>query len=726
MMTVIKIRSLQNVPVVGGFRLHRGKIVKRARTIGIVLAIVCLIRIGLPVGAAEPPAGPPTLWSFLGIPQGVHKLKDGHLNKHGDHPKLEHKPPLKRLADPANLEAQNPAIKAAAKIKTEEDLAPQKVKAIKYLATIGCGCYPGVREALLAALEDCTEEVRYEAAEAFAEAAGNPCQFCNRGGCCSQAVIAKLEDMAHGLDDQGCPKEASARVRDAAERALNACRMVTPPEPTPSPRQKELPAETPSVLQNGKEPTPAGNAPIQLKDEDQAPAPPEASTRSKAKSALEVTPAAATVAARITDQVSSAPTAATQVAFAGRRACGCRVPGCRHAAGEVAPSPTEAAPGEAAPAAPAEEAQPAPNALAGNFGAASGPMSAAPNMIGDFFGAGVASCSVIPLFSTDSPGQYPPQSQKICIPNPAAGGVVGRTKIADNTSPLPRDRLLFDYNLFDNVPLTPGGVDVHRFTPGFEKTFFDGMMSFEMKIPMAVTLDNALVAGDVPNVSHGEFGNMALTVKSLLWHRETWALSGGLTIGVPTADATTVAFANGTQAVEIKNEAVHLAPFLGFLWTPDERWFTQAFLQWDLAANDNSVSVLANQFDNTLTPIGSLHDTSFQYLDLGLGYWLYRNPDRYVGLTGLAGVAEVHWNTSLQDTVPVESQGYRIGSFAGQIDVVDVTIGAHLEFANRTTVTLGYATPLGAGADRGFDGEFRIMLNRYFGPRGRFEGIPPM
>jgi hypothetical protein len=332
------------------------------------------------------------------------------------------------------------------------------------------------------------------------------------------------------------------------------------------------------------------------------------------------------------------------------------------------------------------------------------------------------SSSLIPPGTYNPDGQYAPQ--RIIIPNSAAGGVVGRTKIADNTSPIPRDRLLFDYNLFDNVPLAPGGVDVHRFTPGFEKTFFDGMMSFEMKIPMAVTLDNSLVAGAEPNRSHGEFGNMALTVKSLLLQRETWVMSGGLTVGVPTADATSVSFADGTPAVEIKNEAVHLEPFLGFLWTPDERWFTQGFIQWDFAANDNPV--LANQFGDRLTPIGNLHDTTFQYVDLGLGYWLYREPERCAGLIGVAGVAEVHWNTSLQDTVPVASGRYRIGTYASNIDVIDLTVGAHLEFANRTTVTLGYATPLGAGVDRGFDGEFRVMLNRYFGPRGRFAGIPPM
>ena len=108
---------------------------------------------------AVPPAEPNTLWHFLGIPQGCDKIKDAIKNKKGDCPCKERKPPLKRIADPANLDSQNPEIKAAAKIKAEEDLVPQKVKAIKYLASVGCGCYPGVRDALLACLGDCTEEV---------------------------------------------------------------------------------------------------------------------------------------------------------------------------------------------------------------------------------------------------------------------------------------------------------------------------------------------------------------------------------------------------------------------------------------------------------------------------------------------------------------------------------------------------------------------------------------
>ena len=48
-------------------------------------------------------------------------------------------------------EDASPAVKAAAEAKAEEDQAPQKAKAIRYLASLGCGkCYPDTEEALLA------------------------------------------------------------------------------------------------------------------------------------------------------------------------------------------------------------------------------------------------------------------------------------------------------------------------------------------------------------------------------------------------------------------------------------------------------------------------------------------------------------------------------------------------------------------------------------------------
>ena len=71
-------------------------------------------------------------------------------------------------------------------------LRTQKIKAIRYLATIACGCYPQVKPALLAALDDCTEEVRFEAAFAFCRSAGNPCTVCNSSTCCDPDVRRKF------------------------------------------------------------------------------------------------------------------------------------------------------------------------------------------------------------------------------------------------------------------------------------------------------------------------------------------------------------------------------------------------------------------------------------------------------------------------------------------------------------------------------------------------------
>ena len=54
-------------------------------------------------------------------------------------------------------------------------------------------------------------------------------------------------------------------------------------------------------------------------------------------------------------------------------------------------------------------------------------------------------------------------------------------KIGDDTSPLPVDRVFFDYNHFHNALLTANGQDIslNRYTFGLEKTYFDGMTSVE-------------------------------------------------------------------------------------------------------------------------------------------------------------------------------------------------------------------------------------------------------
>lgn len=182
----------------------------RTISIGVMaLATALVVLATTTAGAAEPAAVPTTLLNTLGIPQGVQRVQDALVNRNGNFPQLERKDPIRRIADPANLESDNPAIKTAAKIKKDQDLAKQKIKAIKHLSSVGCGCYPGVAEALLAALEDCTEEVRYEAAVAFCEAAGTPCAFAAR-------VAATPKSCRNCTTWHTAPTKRTARSRPRA------------------------------------------------------------------------------------------------------------------------------------------------------------------------------------------------------------------------------------------------------------------------------------------------------------------------------------------------------------------------------------------------------------------------------------------------------------------------------------------------------------------------------
>ena len=222
------------------------------------------VAVAIPAAAAPAPA---TLWSFLGIPQGVKKVQGALTNRRGNLPKLEPKDAIKALNDPRNLLSENKAIKKAAELKIQEDLKPQKIKALKYLTLIGCGCYDKggeVTAALIAASEDCTEDVRLTVMQEIKTAASNKC--CNNCGqvcCCSEKMLKKLAEVAYERDDAGCYKEPSARVRQAAAEALRTCvpnsepPCIAPEEPKkPEEKAKEDPKKEPK--------TPLKEAPAEL------------------------------------------------------------------------------------------------------------------------------------------------------------------------------------------------------------------------------------------------------------------------------------------------------------------------------------------------------------------------------------------------------------------------------------------------------------------------------
>lgn len=189
--------------------------------------VLCVMAMHASAGFAQEaavPAPTTTLWNFLGIPQAVNKIVDGTVNRRGNFPRLERKPPRLGIADPKNLASKVPVLKKAAEIKAAEDLAPQKIKAIKYLAKMGCSeCYGGVQEALMAAMEDCTEKVRLAAIEAISDVSRRQCESCSKTCCCSEEVSMLLAKIAYEKDDKCCWFEPAERVREAAAEALRAC-----------------------------------------------------------------------------------------------------------------------------------------------------------------------------------------------------------------------------------------------------------------------------------------------------------------------------------------------------------------------------------------------------------------------------------------------------------------------------------------------------------------------
>ena len=305
------------------------------------------------------------------------------------------------------------------------------------------------------------------------------------------------------------------------------------------------------------------------------------------------------------------------------------------------------------------------------------------------------------------------------------GANVGFLKLAENVSPLPRDRVYMNYSYFNNALLGDMRQDVNRFTPGLEKTFYDGWTSIEVRTPFASTYANSQFVdpNDPCGLTDGqavEFGNMSVIFKSIIALGQTWAWTGGMQVALPTAGDTIVRSApGGPTLVRVNNDSVRLMPFSGVIWAPSDRWYSQTLLQLDTATNGNP-AYLGFPGSTTIPPgglaqVGKLQYPTFLYLSFSGGYWLYKN-DRG-RLTGFSPIAELHVNQALQGSDVLDGPNYKLGNNYGVISLVNGVVGANWEWGKRSTLTAAYVTPLGGGVDRWFDGEVRMFYNWRFGPQ---------
>ena len=314
------------------------------------------------------------------------------------------------------------------------------------------------------------------------------------------------------------------------------------------------------------------------------------------------------------------------------------------------------------------------------------------------------------------------------VDTPAGGpdAGLGVTKLGEAGVVLPTDRIYCRYSHVRGAAFASGDEDLDRFMPGLERTFWGGLGSVEVRTPIGLDtpegarltpggLGGAAYAGD----GDARFGNMATYLKLLLASGDHLAITGGLGLTLPTAEDYDVAMADGSSLLRLHNEAVRLRPFTGLLWLPGERTFAQAFAEYDVAAGGNSLEIDAGLLNGTsgsgLRRIGQVEDADAFFFDASLGYWLYRsNASR--GLTGVIPTVEVHQVAATEDGDRVSAGQFVFGDRRGQFSSTSVVAATTFEYGRRTNLTAGYATPLGGGDDRQYDGAFTAMLSRRWGP----------
>lgn len=301
--------------------------------------------------------------------------------------------------------------------------------------------------------------------------------------------------------------------------------------------------------------------------------------------------------------------------------------------------------------------------------------------------------------------------------------IAGLSKVAENNSPIPQDRLFFIQNHFHNAVKTEqdiiavGAVSddahVNRSTFGIEKTWLNDMASIEVRLPFLTTGD--LRTASPLTTDNVNFDGVGLTLKALLYEGSKGAISCGLGSMIPVGDETTFTTTIGSYVID--SETFHLSPFLAASRQIGDNWFTQGFVQVDFPIDDDDVTATVT---GTTFDAGSVAPPTLLHLDGSLGAWLYRNQYARF-LTGFASMMELHYTRSIsdvntlsfEDPIPITLGDFTQGK-PGGIELLNLTAGMHFEIRNQTTFRIAAVAPLLEGVRRAFDTEVQFQINRHF------------
>ncbi len=326
-----------------------------------------------------------------------------------------------------------------------------------------------------------------------------------------------------------------------------------------------------------------------------------------------------------------------------------------------------------------------------------------------------------------------------------------RFSVADNQSPMPQQRVYFNYQYLHNNFTTlsfdanqPQGFDIiqstkqfdsHRFLFGMEHLVLYGAASIQFQVPFANSLGSDIVGqsavdGPAPGEQDTELGNISLILKGVLY-RDCWStLSVGLGIDLPTAEDVSLSFVTTGERLEIENQTVLLHPFVGLLYTPNPVWFFQAFAQASLPVGTNDSTYAAGGAVNSF----EIDPRSLLRLNGSAGAWLYQAchccrccerccPCCEPTIKGVAAMTELHYTTKIEHGQDFEivAPGPDNNLFVDTttpLDYLNLTLALQVACRNNTAVRAGVVLPLLGGgvdpSDQPFDWEFQLQVNRFF------------
>jgi hypothetical protein len=232
-------------------------------------------------------------------------------------------------------------------------------------------------------------------------------------------------------------------------------------------------------------------------------------------------------------------------------------------------------------------------------------------------------------------------------------------KIADNESPRPTDRIFLTYNYFDRVntstPSSPNPTfNLHREMIGFEKTFFEGSGSFGLRLPF-LQLDNAF--GGLDN---SQIGDLSFIFK--------WAFINDLVTGNVFSAGMVVTAPTGDPFLTVDGRRIRstlLQPYLGYIYNRGN-FFLQGFSSVVATTDSTDVTLLLN--------------------DIGVGYWLIRDPYGSHFIRGVVPTFEIHVTTPLNHRGNLDDGGVP--------DWVTLTTGVNLVFGQASTLGFAIGAPV--------------------------------